>query len=206
MAALAGAYQADLVSVYEAPGLTGGDLHALFPHVTRIQLVDHGLDRRPLSKRMLVVAASDIGPVSIRRVIASKRAVLGYMLSDVQISATHPVSPDSPAGMRDRDAMLASLRSDIEPERPFVVMGDFNATPFSSIFRTLPGTRAGDPRLEATFPAKAPWLGVPIDTFQFGGGLVLTEHHVGPDIGSDHLPVFAAFALPSAPALPRPAH
>ena len=38
---------------------------------------------------------------------------------------------------------------------------------------------------------------MPIDHVTFGGGLVLIEHRVGPDIGSDHLPVFATFALPS---------
>ena len=29
-----------------------------------------------------------------------------------------------------------------------------------------------------------------------GGGLVLTDYRAGPDIGSDHLPLFATFALP----------
>jgi endonuclease/exonuclease/phosphatase (EEP) superfamily protein YafD len=30
---------------------------------------------------------------------------------------------------------------------------------------------------------------------KFGGGLVLTEYHAGENIGSDHLPLFATFAL-----------
>jgi len=201
LAALAHAYNATLVSVYEAPMLSGADLHEIFPDAQRIQLVDRSPDRHTLSKRMLVVAMTEIGPVSVKRVIAGKRAVLGYALpSGIQIIAAHPVAPDSPAGMHDRDLMLSSLHSDVEAGHPFVLVGDFNTTPFASIFRTLPGVRAGDPRLEATFPAQAPWLGVPIDNLMFGGGLELVEHHIGTDIGSDHLPVFTTLALP----LPRP--
>ena len=44
-------------------------------------------------------------------------------------------------------------------------------------------------------------LGLPIDHIRFGGGLILTDYRVGPHIGSDHLPLFATFALPSG-ALP----
>lgn len=197
LAAMARDYKAGLVSVYEAPLLSGPDLLAMFPGARRIQLVDRGADSRPLSKRMLVVSWTEVGPVGVKRSIAGQRAVLGYAVSGVQVIAAHPVSPGSPADMHDRDLMLASLAGDVDPRLPFLVMGDLNATPFSHIFRTLPGVRAGDPRAEASFPAQAPWLGIPIDSFLFGGGLQLVEEHVGGDLGSDHLPIFATFALPS---------
>jgi endonuclease/exonuclease/phosphatase (EEP) superfamily protein YafD len=62
--------------------------------------------------------------------------------------------------------------------------------------------RAGDPRFDGTFPSFAGWFGLPIDHVKFGGGLVLTDYRAGPSIGSDHLPLFATFALPAG-ALPQ---
>jgi endonuclease/exonuclease/phosphatase (EEP) superfamily protein YafD len=114
----------------------------------------------------------------------------------VQARSVHTVSPDRPDLMRDRNALLAATDDGLDQTKPFVVFGDFNTSPWAAAFRSLPGARAGDPRFEATFPAQALLLGLPIDHIMFGGGLSLREYHVGPDIGSDHLPLFATFSLP----------
>lgn len=195
---LADKYAADLVSVYEVPALSDAELENLFPAAS-VVAVRQSVDGRELSKKMLAVSRLVVTPAEVFSTGGrSNRAVLRYQLSgeSIQIIAAHPVSPDSPAGMRDRNRMLSALALGVDQAAPFVIMGDFNASPWSRIYRQLPGMRAGDPRLESTFPAQSPALGIPIDHILFGGGLQLRDYRVGPDIGSDHLPLFATFALP----------
>jgi endonuclease/exonuclease/phosphatase (EEP) superfamily protein YafD len=103
--------------------------------------------------------------------------------------------------MRDRDQQLAAAGASIDQTRPFIIAGDFNSTPWGRAYASVHGVRAGDPRFQGTFPAVLGPLGLPIDHIRFGG-LTLTDYRVGPDIGSDHLPLFATFALPSG-ALPQ---
>ncbi len=194
---LAQEYGADLVSVYEAPAINDEALRKLFPGMTT-SAIRKSTDGRDLSKKMLAISSAPMSPITVASPGGrSNRAVLRYTLSvggrQVQIVAAHPVSPDGPTGMGDRNRLLATLGQGLDQAAPFLVMGDFNAPPWSRIYTLTPGARAGDPRFEATFPASAILLGIPIDHIKFGGGLVLTEHHVGPDIGSDHLPVFASF-------------
>lgn len=200
LAKQAQAYGADIVSVYEAPALDDETLQALFPGMTAIA-IRNSADGRGLSKRMLAITHGAATPISVASPGGrSNRAVLRYAIlvggRTVQIVAGHPVSPGEPAGMRDRNRLLATLDDGLDPRAPFIVMGDFNASPWSRVFAATPGIRAGDPRFESTFPTPAPWLGAPIDHIKFGGGLVLTDYRAGPDVGSDHLPLFATFALP----------
>jgi endonuclease/exonuclease/phosphatase (EEP) superfamily protein YafD/photosystem II stability/assembly factor-like uncharacterized protein len=76
-----------------------------------------------------------------------------------------------------------------------LVLGDFNTSPWSHRFRRLldaSGMRdslAGR-GLQGTWPALLPaWLRLPIDHAVHSPGLVVTERRVGPDLGSDHLPL-----------------
>jgi endonuclease/exonuclease/phosphatase (EEP) superfamily protein YafD len=209
LAGLAGAYDADLVAVYEAPKLPPGDFLALFPDASNTRLVERTREGRWLSSPPLIVSKRPLTRFTIDGV-SGERAVVEAALpvgaAQVAVVAAHPFSPSGPAELSARNAMLALLAARIDPGRPFIVMGDFNATPWSAPFAAFPGTRAGDPRLEATWPAMLPLLGLPIDHILFGGGLALVDYRVGPDIGSDHLPLFAAFALqPGAAPLASPA-
>jgi endonuclease/exonuclease/phosphatase (EEP) superfamily protein YafD len=83
---------------------------------------------------------------------------------------------------------------------PMVMVGDFNATPWSWPVRRLiartglgygPGARLG------TFPADRSgwrfpvWVGIPIDLVLAGRGAVVVARRHGPRIGSDHWPVVA---------------
>lgn len=114
----------------------------------------------------------------------------------VHVVTTHPPSPSRPGMLADRNRQLADTDVDFSPKGPFIVAGDFNTTPWGRAYASVPGVRAGDPRLEGTFPGFAGLLGLPIDHIKFGGGLILKDYRVGPDIGSDHLLLFATFALP----------
>jgi endonuclease/exonuclease/phosphatase (EEP) superfamily protein YafD len=156
---------------------------------------------RRLVKRSLIVAREGAPEqVAVTPFEYSNGVILRFPLKtggeDVQIVATHPPSPGLPNQMFDRNRQLLGLADGLATGRPFIVMGDFNTTPWGRIFGAVPGVRAGDPRFDGSFPADMGPLGLPIDHIMFGGGLTLTDYRVGPDIASDHRPLFATFALP----------
>jgi endonuclease/exonuclease/phosphatase (EEP) superfamily protein YafD len=127
LSGLAREYEAELISVYEAPALSDAEMQAIFPGAT-ISAIRQSPDGRELSKRMLIVSMLAIAELEIAATGGrSNRAVLRYRPGDrsIQIVAAHPVSPDSPAGMRDRNRMLSSLANDLDQAAPFIVMGPF---------------------------------------------------------------------------------
>lgn len=196
-------YGADVVSIYEAPeDLTDEGLAKLFPDMPLQVMPTWTPMGRRLVKRSLIVARTGTpDQVGVTPFEYSNGVILRLPFrtgaGDVQIVATHPPSPSLPNQMFDRDRQLHGLDDGLAQDKPFIVMGDFNTTPWGHVFRIVPGRRAGDPRFDGSFPADMGALGLPIDHITFGGGLVLTEYHVGPDIGSDHRPLFATFALPA---------
>lgn len=198
LAERARAYQADIVSVYEAPDeLQERDLERLFPQLAYRSLPSVRPEGPKWTrKRRSLLAARDFGPITATGFMGSNGVVIRAHAGRLQIVTTHPPSPGTPEERWDRDRQLASIKDGLDTEAPFIIMGDFNTTPWGHAYGGVPGTRAGDPRFEGTFPVFAGVLGLPIDHIRFGGGLVLTDYRTGPDVGSDHLPLFATFALP----------
>lgn len=195
VASLSREYDADLVAVYEAPdALTTADVGGLFPGLPVSVLPSQRANGWLLIRRSLV-AARGAGVGGVAMFEGSHGVLIHGVLGPVQFVTTHPPSPGDPGLMRDRDQQLAAAGAYVDASRPFVIAGDFNSTPWGRAYNAVPGTRAGDPRFEGTFPALLGPLGLPIDHIRFGG-LILTDYRVGPDIGSDHLPLFATFALP----------
>jgi endonuclease/exonuclease/phosphatase (EEP) superfamily protein YafD len=195
LATQAKAYGADVVSAYEVPDeLTVEDVARLFPDMPHRALPSVGLQELKLIRRSML-AVRDAADISFTAFPSSHGVVVRAQVGDVQLLTTHPPSPGDPGLKGDRDAQLRRLGERLDTSRPFIIMGDFNSTPWGRAYGAVPGTRAGDPRFDGTFPAFAGWFGLPIDHVKFGGGLVLTEYHAGENIGSDHLPLFATFAL-----------
>lgn len=189
-------YGADIVAAYEVPdALTPADMARLFPALPTHILPSKRDNGWPLIRRS-ALAARDMLVGATMMFDGSHGVIIKGSLDDVQIVATHPPSPRHPGLMHDRDQQLAAAGAGIDTTRPFIIAGDFNSTPWGRAYNAVPGVRAGDPRFEGTFPAFLGPLGLPIDHIRFGG-LVLTDYRVGPDIGSDHLPLFATFAHPS---------
>ena len=196
LAALARDYDADLVSAYEVPDdLTDQHLTKLFPDLPHREIPSVGLRDLKLIRRSML-AARDAGQIVVTAYPSSHGAIMRTQAGDVQIVTTHPPSPGDPGLKDDRDRQLADIGDGLDVERPFVIVGDFNSTPWGRAYATVPGARAGDPRFDGTFPAGAGWFGLPIDHIKFGGGLILADYRMGENIGSDHLPLFATFALP----------
>ena len=197
LAQQATAYRADVVAAYEVPeDLTLDDVARLFPDLSHREIPGVGVDEVKLIRRSMLAAraADKIGYTAFP---SSHGVIVRAQVGDVQLVTTHPPSPGDPGLKEDRDMQLGQLGDGLDTSRPFVIVGDFNTTPWGRAYASTPGTRAGDPRFGGTFPAVAGWFGLPIDHVKFGGGLMLSDYRAGPSIGSDHLPLFATFALPS---------
>lgn len=114
---------------------------------------------------------------------------------------THPIPPVSAAALAQHEAQLDAV-GDVArtTTAPLVVMGDFNATPWSRPFRRLLGTsglcdsRAGF-GVQATFPASSHLVRIPIDHLLASCSVGVKQRRIGPDVGSDHLPVIVDLAF-----------
>jgi len=117
----------------------------------------------------------------------------------VTVAGVHPASP-SPADATDsrrRNLELDHIAQNLQgADRPVLVAGDFNTTPWSPHFRDL--LDAADLRLAAaghghvaTWP-KSVWPArIPIDHVLVKGPVAVVDFARGPSIGSDHFPVIA---------------
>lgn len=127
----------------------------------------------------------------------------------VKLLSIHPPPPTT-AGYADlRNAILQQARewADVQTD-PHVILGDLNTTPWSYAFAIL--TRDGElinslngQGNQGSWPTHLPlpWL-LPIDHCLFSPQWVCTERRLGPETGSDHLPLLVTLALkPQAPAM-----
>ena len=118
------------------------------------------------------------------------------------ILGVHPISPIGAKRSRMRDAELRAIAEfvrDRQPER-FVVLGDFNTTPWSVRFSELMEHSGLDERpagrgLTATWMSKNPLFGLPIDHILVGRNIQVLDQEVGDDIGSEHYPISAQLSF-----------
>ncbi len=111
--------------------------------------------------------------------------------------ATHLRSPMTPgdALARNRQLSLLARRVEAEPALNKVVVGDLNITRWSPWYGDLTGPagmRDGQEGfgLGGSWPsALGRWMGIPIDHTLVSPGVRVVRREVGPDLGSDHLPV-----------------
>lgn len=111
----------------------------------------------------------------------------------LRIVVAHAMTPTSQTGLDQRNTLIDQISQTAEESESFIVLGDFNMTPWSPKFSTLPGTRAGNPRFSMTWPSIFPLLGMNIDHIMFSEDLELVEYEILRSIGSDHYPVLARF-------------
>jgi endonuclease/exonuclease/phosphatase (EEP) superfamily protein YafD len=83
-----------------------------------------------------------------------------------------------------------------------VLLGDLNTTSWSPGFQEcLQISRLRDSRrgfgVHPTWPARQAVLRITIDHCLVSDGIVVEDHHVGPDVGSDHLPVLIKCRVPA---------
>ena len=112
------------------------------------------------------------------------------------LMAAHPPPPTSALNARARDAYLGEVaRWARRQPVPAIVAGDFNATPWSQIFALLLET-GGLVNSQRGFGIQPTWcdtcgpMRIPIDHVLHSRDLVTTYREVGPNLGSDHSPVY----------------
>ncbi|HJU52220.1 MAG TPA: endonuclease/exonuclease/phosphatase family protein [Acidimicrobiia bacterium] len=134
--------------------------------------------------------------------VADPRAVEVVMPVGLRVLAIHPVSPSNArrANLRNQQLALASQWVKGQ-EGPVVVVGDFNAGPFSYPYRRLRAeTGLRDSirgyGLENSYPASAPAiLRVSIDHLLYSEGVGVIKRDLGPALGSDHFPLIVDLSL-----------
>lgn len=120
----------------------------------------------------------------------------------ISVLGIHPLSPINERRAELRDAQLAyAAEWAASVDGRGVVVGDFNATPWSHAFRRLLDESgfANSQRgygVAATFPADLnPVFRVPIDHLLYSDGLEIVDRRLGPSMGSDHYPLLVELVV-----------
>ena len=185
-----------LIEVDEAWVTAINELHDVYPYrhgrssqdnfgimlLSKIPLKDESIQQFDDSQVDTVVATLNID---------SRRSL--------RIIGTHPLPPISQYNSRYRNQHLDKLAIFVkEKSVPTLVMGDLNCTGWSCYFKDflnksgLNDSRQGQ-GIQPSWPAgtKFSWLRIPIEHILTTSDIATIERHVGPDIGSDHLPIVA---------------
>ena len=151
------------------------------------------LSREPLAESRFVNAGGTHLPTIVARDERGDRAFV--------IVATHPLPPIGASNTRERDAQLRAVADTVKASPlPCVVVGDLNATPWSSAFRDLTA-RSGlrDSALgrgvQGSWNAKSPLIRIPIDHVLVPASVTVLSRAIGQHVGSDHFPVEVEFVL-----------
>lgn len=130
--------------------------------------------------------------------IAHIEADLEWQHQTLKVIAMHPMPPIEPRFGLVRDAKLQTAAKKLADQgSPGIVVGDMNATPWSSAFNGLAehGLRRVT-GLDPSWPvAFGGFMGIPIDHVLVSAHWGWVENHIGPDLGSDHFPVIARLVL-----------
>lgn len=198
------AKDADVLVIVETPyDITSEDLSKLFPLMTEsagtspVALLTKPrpqigsrlavLSRRPLSNLQLHMKDFPNTRLFPRGIIQfNYKTASGEPISFV---AVHPPPPKARVETAARDSYLDAARKRLTDKENFVMLGDFNITPWEPKFAALPGQRAGDPRWTRTWNARKFWQRITIDHAMLGQDVGLAQTHIGPDVGSDHFPI-----------------
>lgn len=120
----------------------------------------------------------------------------------VRLVGLHAIAPFGPASDKQNKqlALAARLLANAPPGRA-ILAGDLNVTPWAPAFRRLSeaaGLRdaALGRGVTATWMSRQPMVGLAIDHVLASPQIGVRDYLVGPDLGSDHLPVVAGLVLP----------
>ncbi|WP_158498763.1 endonuclease/exonuclease/phosphatase family protein [Magnetospira sp. QH-2] len=111
---------------------------------------------------------------------------------------THLEPPVSHEKFQRREIQLAALKMALDRIKgPLVIGGDFNATPWSPLYRDLLSQNRLLASGSVLWSWPSGWLlpGIPIDHFFGRDGAQVRVLSAGPDLGSDHKPLLADVAF-----------
>lgn len=138
--------------------------------------------------------------------VPSQEFTVSFAKQDVTFLSLHPTTPINGMERRDREfQLIAEKYADDKKPRNFVLIGDFNATPWCHAFKSLQnGLNMRNARIgqgiNATWPAQLPgFLRIPIDHMLTTRTVNVHSYKVLPSIKSDHLPMMAELSLQEMP-------
>lgn len=207
--------QPDIVALQElTPDLESGlrPLLESFPHRRLVPL--KGTEGMGLLSRFPIVEARVLALTDPENpLIEATLSISGHL---VRILVVHPPPPFSPAHTAERIEQFVYMGRWLRgQQQAAMLVGDFNATPWSGLYRMVLADPLNDSIRGAgwqwSWPAKGwlPLFRIPIDHILYNSGLRLLTRRTGPaGLGSDHLPVIARFRIArpeewSGPAAPR---
>jgi endonuclease/exonuclease/phosphatase (EEP) superfamily protein YafD len=139
--------------------------------------------------------SADIFQLSDPEGAPSSHARVALAGRTLTIVGTHTLAPCSDYQWRGRNGFTLELAQQLKAVNgPLVVTGDFNNTPWSATYRRflkasgLHDSAQGRGPLP-TWPATSPLLRIPLDHCFHSDGVAILARRLGPDIGSDHLPL-----------------
>ena len=195
------ASEADIVAIIELnPTLATqlGDLDHLYPHQL-LQTLDNShfgiglISKLPLTRTNVLLLGTMQVPTLYAEVAIANETIA--------LLATHPSPPFFGYGTAFRNSQLAALGEFVATNSlPTIMMGDLNATPWSSAMRQLIKTTnlrdsALGHGLQPTWISRRHPFGIPIDYVLSSAEFSTLNHRVGTSIGSDHYPVIATLQL-----------
>ena len=169
----------------------------------------------PTGERAGMAVLSRAAPLATREVDLGNTGEPSLLLTldrpggAISVLGTHLYWPLGPYASLVRNRQMVSIAGLARAhDKPLIVAGDFNATPFSPQFaRLLSDGRlsncAGGAGIAPTWPAWVPFLLISIDHCLISSGLSAGNFRVGGYVGSDHYPIAAD--VWAARAAPRPA-
>jgi endonuclease/exonuclease/phosphatase (EEP) superfamily protein YafD len=122
----------------------------------------------------------------------------------IHVLALHTAAPTTPGARRGRNDELAAVSSWARRQaNPELVLGDLNATPWSSVLQSLEDSAdlrnsAYGNGVQATWPSRAGPLGIPIDQLLYSSELTVTDRSTGPTFGSEHRSLWVTIARSSS--------
>ncbi len=192
-------YRPDILAIIEPPkDISSAEVKVLFPDFDTALIATPETMGRTMGRSLIMLVR---GPVVDEHIVlpddtwnrAYITATVDMAGKDIKIAALHPIVPVIREGRVKRDAMFGHVSKSVSGAENFIIIGDYNTTPWVPAFKHVPGKRAGDPRFAYTWPQQIWPMRVPIDHIKFDGALELVAAETLPDIGSDHLPIMARF-------------
>ncbi len=169
-----------------------------YPHTAQVLRGDN-FGIAVLSKTPLEEADTlHLSPIEVPSILARLK-VRGRPFT---LLATHPLPPTSARYAAERDEQLENAGKMLANlERPVVLAGDLNSTPWSPPFRRLiKASGLKDSRrgigIQASWPADFPVPLIPLDHVLVSPDIKVLERSLGPALGSDHRIVETRFELP----------
>jgi endonuclease/exonuclease/phosphatase (EEP) superfamily protein YafD len=130
--------------------------------------------------------------------IPSISALINFDNQPIRLIITHPVPPTLFAYRNSQLASMGAARK--QYEKNLIILGDLNVSQWSPFFQKLTQqTGLRDSQLgfgvQPSWPSQQWWIRTPIDHILVSPDIQVLNRSIGPEVGSDHLPVLARIAL-----------